>query len=74
MAGVDPLALTNISMTATAASLPLTVVPLAVLMNDRDVMMKHVNGWASNAALAVVSILSLVLFFAALPLQLLGGS
>jgi Mn2+/Fe2+ NRAMP family transporter len=74
MAGVDPLALTNIAMTATAASLPLTVVPLVVLMNDRDVLMKHVNGWASNAALTVVAILSVVLFFAALPLQLLGGS
>jgi Mn2+/Fe2+ NRAMP family transporter len=74
MAGVDPLALTNISMTATAASLPLTVVPLVVLMNDRDILMKHVNGWASNAALVILAILSVVLFFAALPLQLLGGS
>jgi Mn2+/Fe2+ NRAMP family transporter len=72
-AGVDPLALTNLSMTATAASLPLTVVPLVVLMNDRDILMKQVNGWASNAALGVIAILSIVLFFAALPLQLLGG-
>jgi Mn2+/Fe2+ NRAMP family transporter len=73
LAGADPLALTNISMTATAASLPLTVVPLVVLMNDRDILMKHVNGWASNAALGIIAILSVVLFFAALPLQLLGG-
>jgi Mn2+/Fe2+ NRAMP family transporter len=73
VAGVDPLALTNLSMTATAASLPLTVVPLVVLMNDRDILMNHVNGWASNAALGVIAILSVVLFFAALPLQLLGG-
>jgi Mn2+/Fe2+ NRAMP family transporter len=71
--GVDPLALTNLSMTATAASLPLTVVPLVVLMNDRDILMKHVNGWASNTALGLIAILSIVLFFAALPLQLLGG-
>jgi Mn2+/Fe2+ NRAMP family transporter len=73
VAGVDPLALTNLSMTATAASLPLTVVPLAVLMNDRDILMNHVNGLASNAALGVIVILSIALFFAALPLQLLGG-
>jgi Mn2+/Fe2+ NRAMP family transporter len=73
VAGADPLALTNISMTLTAASLPVTVVPLLVLMNDRDVLMNHVNGWASNTALVVVSLLSLLLFFAALPLQLLGG-
>jgi Mn2+/Fe2+ NRAMP family transporter len=71
--GVDPLALTNVSMVVTAASLPLTVVPLLVLMNDREVLMRHVNGWASNAALVIISLLSLVLFVAALPLQLLGG-
>jgi Mn2+/Fe2+ NRAMP family transporter len=72
-AGVDPLALTNLSMTATAASLPITVVPLVVLMNDRDILMNQVNGWVSNTALVVIALLSIVLFFAALPLQLLGG-
>jgi Mn2+/Fe2+ NRAMP family transporter len=71
--GVDPLALTNVSMTATAASLPITVVPLFVLMNDRDILMNQVNGRASNAALVVVALLSVVIFFAALPLQILGG-
>jgi Mn2+/Fe2+ NRAMP family transporter len=71
--GADPLALTNVSMTLTAASLPVTVVPLLVLMNDRDVMMKYVNGWISNAALVVIAILSVVLLFAAFPLQRLGG-
>jgi Mn2+/Fe2+ NRAMP family transporter len=60
-------------MTATAASLPLTVVPLVVLMNDRDILVNHVNGWPSNAALGVIAVLSIVLFFAALPLQILGG-
>jgi Mn2+/Fe2+ NRAMP family transporter len=73
-AGMDPLALTNISMVATAASLPVTVVPLIVLMNDRDVLMNHVNGWVSNTALVVIALLSIVLFVAALPLQILGGS
>ena len=71
--GVDPLALTNISMTLTAASLPLTVVPLLVLMNDREILRKHVNGWLSNTVLAIIALLSLALFAAALPLQLLGG-
>jgi Mn2+/Fe2+ NRAMP family transporter len=73
-AGMDPLALTNISMVATAASLPVTVVPLIVLMNDRDVLVNHVNGWVSNTALVVIALLSVVLFFAAVPLQILGGS
>lgn len=71
--GVDPLALTNISMTLTAASLPLTVVPLLVLMNDRGILRKQVNGWLGNAALVIVAVLSVVLFVSALPLQILGG-
>lgn len=72
--GADPLALTNISMTLTAASLPVTVVPLLVLMNDRAVMSRYVNGWISNATMVVIVGLALALFIAALPLQLLGGS
>ena len=71
--GADPLAMTNLSMTLTAASLPFTVVPLLVLMNDRDVMMRYTNGWISNAALVVIALLSIAVFVAALPLQLLGG-
>jgi Mn2+/Fe2+ NRAMP family transporter len=71
--GMNPLALTNISMVATAASLPVTVVPLFVLMNDGDVLLKHTNGWPSNVALAIIALLSVVLLVSALPLQLLGG-
>jgi len=71
--GADPLSLTNISMVLTAASLPVTVVPLLVLMNDGDILSSHVNGWPSNLALVVMGLLSLVLLVAALPLQLLGG-
>jgi Mn2+/Fe2+ NRAMP family transporter len=71
--GAEALALTNMSMTISAASLPLTVVPLLVLMNDRDVLTKHCNGWVANLALVAISLLSIVLFVAALPLQLLGG-
>jgi Mn2+ and Fe2+ transporters of the NRAMP family len=73
VAGLDPLALTNVSMVLTAGSLPLTVVPLAAMMNDRDVMGKNCNGWISNFALLVVALLSLVLFVVALPLQIAGG-
>ena len=72
-AGLDPLALTNISMVLTAASLPVTVIPLFIIMNDRDVLMTHVNGPFTNIALGVYSLLALVLLFAAIPLQLMGG-
>jgi Mn2+/Fe2+ NRAMP family transporter len=71
--GADPLDMTNVSMVLTAASLPVTVIPLLVLMNDGDTMLRHVNGWCSNVALVVISLLSIVLLVAALPLQLLGG-
>jgi len=71
--GMNPLALTNLSMVATAASLPVTVVPLLVLMNDGDILLKHTNGWLSNGALVIIALLSIVLLVAALPLQLLGG-
>ncbi|MEP6732402.1 MAG: divalent metal cation transporter [bacterium] len=71
--GADPLQLTNISMVATAASLPVTVIPLAVLMNDRDAMTKYVNGWGTNLALIAIAIVSIVLFFAAVPLQIMAG-
>ena len=73
VAGADPLKLTNISMVATAASLPLTILPLVVLMNDKGVMSRYTNGWISNVALAVLAVISIALFVAALPLQILGG-
>lgn len=71
--GMSPLKLTNISMVATAASLPVTVIPLLVLMNDGDILMKHTNGWLSNVALVVIALLSVALLVAALPLQLIAG-
>jgi Mn2+/Fe2+ NRAMP family transporter len=73
VAGAEPLALTNVSMVVSAASLPLTVVPLLVLMNDRDVLTRHGNKWPANLALVAIALLSVVLLIAAVPLQLMGG-
>ena len=72
-AGVDPLALTNISMALTAASLPLTVIPLLVLMNDGQVMRRFTNGVVTNTALIIIAVISLVLLAAAIPLQVMGS-
>ena len=72
--GADPLKLTNISMVVSAASLPVTVVPLLVLMNDQRVMTSHSNGWPSNIALVLIALMSLVLFVAAMPLRWFGGA
>ena len=71
--GLNPLTLTNVAMVATAASLPVTVIPLFVLMNDGDILLKHTNGWLSNGALVFIALLSVVLLVAAVPLQLLAG-
>lgn len=71
--GVDVLGLTNISMVLTAASLPVTVVPMVLLMNDRDVMGKSVNGVIGNIALVALAVMSVAILLAAVPLQLLGG-
>jgi Mn2+/Fe2+ NRAMP family transporter len=71
--GMSALSLTNMSMVLSAASLPFTVIPLIALMNDGRVMGGHRNGWGTNIALVCISLLSVVLFFVALPLQLKGG-
>lgn len=71
--GADPLKLTNISMVVSAASLPVTVIPLLILMNDERVMTSHANGWLGNVALVLISLLALALFVAAVPLQIIAG-
>lgn len=72
--GTDPLALTNIAMVVSAASLPVTVIPLLVLMNDERVMTSHSNGWLGNAALMLISLMAIILFIAAMPLRWFGGA
>jgi Mn2+/Fe2+ NRAMP family transporter len=71
--GVDALKLTNFSMALTSASLPVTVLPLIVLMNDPAYLHKHRNGWLSNSALGIIGVLSIVLLLVTIPLQVLGG-
>ena len=72
--GVDPLGLTNFTVVLAAASLPLTVVPMIVLMNDETRVREHRNGWLSNVALVLIALVSVLAFVAAFPLIILGGS
>jgi Mn2+/Fe2+ NRAMP family transporter len=72
--GVDPLKLTNFSMMLTAASLPVTVVPMLVLMNDEALVGDHRNRWFGNVALGALSIIAIVVLLSAVPLQVMGGS
>jgi Mn2+/Fe2+ NRAMP family transporter len=71
--GIDPLKLTVFSMALTALSLPVTVMPLLVLMNDPMYLGDHTNGWISNAAVLGVSIVACIVALVAIPLQLLGS-
>jgi Mn2+/Fe2+ NRAMP family transporter len=73
IAGMDPLKLTIISMALTALSLPVTVVPLLVLMNDPLYLGEHTNGWISNAAVLAVSIIACIVALVAIPLQIMGS-
>jgi len=71
--GIDPLKLTVFSMALTALSLPVTVMPLLVLMNDPMYLGERTNGWVSNAAVLAVGLLACVVALVAIPLQLLGS-
>jgi hypothetical protein len=49
LAGPDPLKLTNLSMSLTAATLPIAVVPFLFVMNDSHYLEASTNGRMSNA-------------------------
>jgi Mn2+/Fe2+ NRAMP family transporter len=72
--GLDPLKLTIFSMALTALSLPVTVVPLLIIMNDREYLGDNVNHWVANAAVLFISVVACIVAVVAIPLQLLGGS
>jgi len=71
--GVDPLKLTEISMSLTAAALPIGTFPFLILMNDREYLGSHTNGHFSNAVVLFISALAAVLAVVAIPLELIGG-
>jgi Mn2+/Fe2+ NRAMP family transporter len=71
--GVDPLKLTNFSMMLTAASLPVTVIPMLVLMNDEALVGEHRNKWFGNVALGALSVITIVVLLSAIPLQIMGS-
>jgi len=71
--GVDPLKLTEISMSLTAAALPIGTFPFLILMNDRAYLGSHTNGHFSNAVVLFISALAAVLAVVAIPLELIGG-
>jgi Mn2+/Fe2+ NRAMP family transporter len=71
--GVDPLRVTDIAMALTAASLPFTVMPLLVLMNDKAYLREHTNGVVGNAVVLGICCLAAVLAIVSIPLEIAGG-
>jgi Mn2+/Fe2+ NRAMP family transporter len=61
-------------MALTALSLPVTVVPLLIIMNDPEYLGENVNHWIANAAVLFISVIACVVALVAIPLQFLGGS
>jgi len=71
--GLDPLTMTVFSMAATAATLPVSIVPFLFLMNDYSYVRKYRNGWFSNAVVLSIISLAFVLAVVTIPLQIFGG-
>jgi len=69
----DPLKLTLFTMALTVVILPLLLLPMIMLMNDRKFLGKHSNGWISNTMGVVIVLTVIVLAVFAIPLQILGG-
>ncbi|HET7111037.1 MAG TPA: divalent metal cation transporter, partial [Gemmatimonadales bacterium] len=73
LAGVDILKLTNFSMVFSAASLPIVVGPMLIIMNDKRYLRDYGNGWFGNTIVALIIALAFVLAVVSLPLLLKGG-
>jgi Mn2+/Fe2+ NRAMP family transporter len=74
LTGLDPLKLTTLSMALTAASLPVAIIPFLVLMNDKDYLGEHTNGWLGNVSILIVTVLASIVALVSIPLEIAGGS
>jgi Mn2+/Fe2+ NRAMP family transporter len=72
--GAPPIKLTMFSMAISVVVLPLVAIPFLVLMNDRQFVGEHRNGWLANAFVFAFVIVAFVMAVVAIPLQIFGGS
>jgi Mn2+/Fe2+ NRAMP family transporter len=73
LAGLDPLTMTVFSMAATAATLPVSIVPFLFLMNDYSYVRVYRNSWFSNVVVLSIIAIAFVLAVVTIPLQIFGG-
>lgn len=71
--GLDPLKLTIYTMALNAAVLPIVSIPFLMLLNDGRLMRQFRNGYVTNAAAAIIVVISFVLFIVSIPLLIIGG-
>jgi Mn2+/Fe2+ NRAMP family transporter len=71
--GINPIGVTMLSMALTALTLPLSIAPFLVLMNDRVFCGDHRNGWLSNTVVVIVVAGASLVALITIPLQILGG-
>ncbi len=71
--GIEPVKITILSMALTAAVLPAAIIPFLVLMNDKELLADHTNGFISNTVVVVVMLMSFALAVVSIPLQYFGS-
>ncbi len=71
--GVDPIAVTEVSVVFSAVALPLTYFPILVVANDPEYMGPQVNGRARNALAVVFLGVIVAAAVAAIPLMIVTG-
>ena len=73
LTGVDPIAVTEVSVVFSAVALPLTYLPILVIANDPDYVGEHVNGRVTNLLGTAYLVLIVVAALAAIPLMVITG-
>jgi len=73
LVGLDPLKITIFSMALTAATLPISIAPFLILMNDKHYLAEYKNGWFSNAVVILIVALASIVAIVTIPLQIFGG-
>jgi Mn2+/Fe2+ NRAMP family transporter len=73
LTGVDPIAVTEVSVVFSAVALPLTYFPILVIANDPDYVGEHVNSRVTNLLGTAYLVLIVVAAVAAIPLMVITG-
>ena len=73
LTGVDPIAVTEVSVVFSAVALPLTYFPILVIANDPDYVGEHTNGRVTNLLGTLYLVLIVVAALAAIPLMVITG-